>query len=71
MATSEYKAGVRLQEEILYATGTVYELRKAIKQSRRNIEKSRRLINETKIILHESRLLMLASQRLTSRVSSQ
>jgi hypothetical protein len=65
MSTSEYKARIRLQEGILYATGTGYELRKAIKQSRRNIEKSRRLINETKIILDESRLIMLASQRLT------
>jgi hypothetical protein len=65
MATSEYKARVRLHEAILYATGTGYELRKTIKQSRRNIEKSRRLINETKIILDESRLIMLASQRLT------
>jgi hypothetical protein len=65
MATSEYKAPVRLLEAILYATGTGYELRKTIDESRRNIDHSWRLMKETKIILAESRLIILASQRLT------
>lgn len=65
MATSGYKARVRLQEAILYATGTGYELRKTISESRKNIDHSRRLMKETKVILDQSRLIILASQRLT------
>jgi hypothetical protein len=37
----------------------------------RNIDHCRRLIKETKITLDQSRLIILASQRLTLRVSAQ
>jgi hypothetical protein len=58
-------------EAILYATVIGDELRKTINESRRKIDHSRRLIKETKITLDQSRLIILASQRLTLRVSAQ
>ena len=70
MISSEYKCNVTFQQAILHATGVGYELRKAFNESRKNIDHSRRLIKETKVILEESRLIILASQRLTSRVST-
>jgi hypothetical protein len=45
-------------------------LRKTIDAGHKNIYRSRDLIKESKITFEESRLIILASRRLTSRVSA-